>query len=296
MLAFPRVITAMATPFTAERALDLDGAQALADHLVAHGSGGLVVAGTTGESPTLSHAETVLLFRAVVDAVGGRAAVIAGCGKNDTAATADLVREATTAGVDGILLVTPYYNRPNARGLTVHFRAAAAATDLPVMLYDIPSRTACEIPAPTIVELAAGVPNIVGVKDAVDDFEKTAWVAARAPQGFGIWSGSDGTLLQTLAAGGAGVVSVASHLVGDDIAAMIETFWTDPRKAAETAYRIAPLAKALFAEPSPAPLKAALAMVGLPAGPVRPPLVEVEQPTVDLLRDALHAAGREVRA
>ena len=291
MLAFPRVLTAMATPMTADHAVDLDGAQALAAHLVAHGSGGLVVAGTTGESPTLTHAETVTLFRAVVDAVGDRATVIAGCGKNDTAATVELVHDATATRVHGILLVTPYYNRPHARGLTAHFRAAAGATDLPVMLYDIPSRTAREIPTPTLVELANTVPNIVGVKDAVDDFVKTATVAATTPDTFGIWAGSDATILQTLAAGGDGVVGVATHLVGEDIAAMIETFWTDPRKAAAIAHRIQPLCAALFAEPSPAPLKAALDMVGLPGGAVRSPIVPVEESTRDLLRDALRVAG-----
>jgi 4-hydroxy-tetrahydrodipicolinate synthase len=295
MLAFPRVLTALATPMSDDRSVDLDGAQALAAHVVAHGSGGVVVAGTTGEAPTLTHSETVMLFRAVVDAVGDRATVIAGCGKNDTAATVQLVKEAAATGVHGILLVTPYYNRPHARGLLAHFRASAGATDLPVMLYDIPSRTACEIPADTMLELA-GLPNVVGVKDAADNFVKTAYVAARAPETFAIWGGTDATLLQVLAAGGQGIVSVASHLVGDDIAAMIETFWSDPRKAAEINYRLAPLNHALFAEPSPAPLKAALGLVGLPGGAVRPPLVPVEEATVALLREALLTAGRDLTA
>lgn len=291
MLAFPRVLTAMATPMTADRAVDLDGAQALAAHLVEHGNGGVVVAGTTGEAPTLSHDETLRLFRAVVEAVGDRATVIAGCGKNDTAATVNLVREATALGVDGMLVVTPYYNKPSQRGLSGHFTTVAAATDLPVLLYNIPGRTACEIAPATMLQLAQTVPNIVGVKDAVDNFAKTAWLAARAPEGFRIWSGTDETVLPLLAAGGVGVVSVAAHLVGDDFAAMIEVFPTNPEKARQIAFRVQPLCAALFAEPSPAPLKAALGMVGLPGGPVRPPLVEVTDETRALLREALGSAG-----
>lgn len=280
----------MATPMRPDRSLDLDGAQSLAAHLVTHGNDGVVVAGTTGESPTLSHAETLDLLRAVAEAVGGRAQVVAGCGKNDTAATVALVREAERTGVDAVMLVTPYYNRPSQRGLAAHFTAAAAATELPVLLYDIPARTACELARETIVDLAA-LPNVVGVKDAVDDFAKTAWVTAHAPDGFGVWSGTDATTLQTLAAGGQGVVSVSAHLVGDDVAAMVDAFATDPGKALGIAQRLAPLNDALFAEPSPAPLKAALAMLDLPAGPVRPPLVEVTAATRTLLRDGLAHAG-----
>jgi 4-hydroxy-tetrahydrodipicolinate synthase len=258
---------------------------------VKHGNGGVVVAGTTGESPTLSHQETLTLFRAVVDAVGDRATVVAGCGKNDTAATVELVREASALGVDGIMLVAPYYNKPSQRGLSAHFTAAAAATDLPVLLYNIPGRTACEVAPATLLQLAESVPNIVGVKDAVDHFGKTAWLAARAPEGFGIWSGTDEMVLPLLAAGGVGVVSVAAHLVGEDFAAMVEVFPRDPEKARQIAFRVQPLCAALFAEPSPAPLKAALGMVGLPAGPVRPPLVAVEDATRTLLRAALDSAG-----
>lgn len=291
MLAFPRMMTAMATPFAQDGSLDLDGVQALAAHLVANGSEGLVVVGTTGESPTLDHSETLDVFRAVVSAVGDRATVLAGCGKNDTAATVDLVREASALGVDGILLVTPYYNRPSQRGLLAHFTAASQATDLPVLLYNIPSRSACEVAPETLLRLAEQVDNIKGVKDAVVDFAKTAWLAARAPDGFGIWSGDDSTVLPLLAVGGVGVVSVAGHLVGDDLATMIDVFPSNPEKAREIAFRIAPLCSALFVEPSPAPLKAALRLLGLPAGPVRPPLVEVEEATLTLVRDALRTAG-----
>lgn len=291
MLAFPRMMTAMATPFAQHGSVDLDGVQELAAHLVANGNEGLVVVGTTGESPTLDHQETLDVFRAVVSAVGDQATVLAGCGKNDTAATVALVREASDLGVDGILLVTPYYNRPSQRGLVAHFTAASRATDLPVMLYNIPSRSACEIAPETLLRLAEQVDNVKGVKDAVVDFAKTAWLAARAPDGFGIWSGDDSTVLPLLAVGGVGVVSVAGHLVGDDLATMIEVFPSNPEKAREIAFRIAPLCSALFVEPSPAPLKAALRLLGLPAGPVRAPLVEVEEATLALVREALRTAG-----
>jgi 4-hydroxy-tetrahydrodipicolinate synthase len=291
MLRIPRVLTAMATPMAADGAVDYDGAQTLAAHLIAHGSGGLVVTGTTGESPTLTHDETLRLFRAVVERVGDNATVLAGCGKNDTAATVELVREASRLGVDGILSVTGYYNRPSQRGLIAHFTAVAAATDLPIVVYNIPPRTANEIAPETLLTLAETVPNIVGVKDSVGDFVKMGWLRARAPEDFTIWTGDDGTLLAALSVGAAGVVSVAAHLVGEDIATIVDTFGTDPGKAREVFFRIAPLCAALFREPSPAPLKAALAMVGLPSGPVRLPLVDAGDDTRSALREAMETAG-----
>lgn len=292
MLSFPPLITAMATPMRSDLSLDLDGAQRLARHLVEHSSEGLVVAGTTGESPTLTHAETLDLFRAIVDAVGKDTTIIAGTGKNDTAATAALTREATELGVDGILLVAPYYNRPSQRGLDRHFRMAAGATDLPVLLYNIPGRTGVEIAPETLLRLAEETPNIRGVKDAVGDLTKTAWLAARAPQGFGIWAGDDAVTLPMLAVGGVGAVCVASHLVGPDMARMIELFGTDPVKAREIHHRLLPLFTTLMkADTSPGPLKAALGMLGLPAGPVRPPLMDADEEVEVAVHEALMAAG-----
>jgi 4-hydroxy-tetrahydrodipicolinate synthase len=290
---FGRVLTAMATPFDAEGALDLDGAQRLAAHLVEHGNDGLVVCGTTGESPTLSQAETLDVIRAVVEAVGDRATVLAGTGKNDTAATVALTREASALGVDGILSVTGYYNKPNQRGLDAHFRAVAGCTDLPLMLYNIPSRTANEIAPATLLRLAEQVDNIVAVKDAVSDFAKSSWLAARKPDDFDIYSGDDVNLLPLLAVGGVGVVSVAGHLVGEDIATMIEVFPTDPAKARAIHERLLDLFGALFLDTNPGPLKAALSALGLPGGPVRLPLVAPEQSTVDAVRAAMRTAGLE---
>ena len=296
MPVFGRVLTAMASPMHPDRTLDLDGVQQLAVHLVEHGNDGLVVCGTTGESPTLTHRETLDLFRAVVEAVGDRATVVAGTGKNDTAATVALTREASGLGVDAIMLVTPYYNRPSQRGLTNHFTEAAAATDLPVMLYNIPSRSAREIEPETILQLAEHVGNIRGVKDAVVDMAKTAWLSARKPEDFDILSGDDATALPTMAVGGIGVVSVAAHLVGDDIAQMVEMFPTDPGKAREIHLRLLPLFTGLFCDASPGPLKAGLRMLGLPGGPVRPPLVDADERVETVVRDALRAAGVEARA
>ena len=290
MPSLGRVLTAMATPLLEDRSVDYDGAQRLAAHLVDHGNDGLVVCGTTGESPTLTHDETLDMFRAVVDAVGDRATVLAGTGKNDTAATVALTREASSLGVDGILSVTGYYNRPSQRGLDAHFREVAAATDLPVMLYNVPSRTANEIAPETLLALSE-VDNVVAIKDAVGDMVKAAWLAARTPDDFDIYSGDDATLLPLLSVGGVGVVSVAGHLVAEDISRMIDVFPTDPAAAREIHLRLLPLFTGLFVDTSPGPLKAALRLVGLPAGPVRLPLVDVDDAVRDIVRDAMIAAG-----
>ncbi|MBA2529714.1 MAG: 4-hydroxy-tetrahydrodipicolinate synthase, partial [Euzebyales bacterium] len=261
MSRFGRLLTAMATPMTSDFAVDFHGAQRLATHLVDHGNDGLVVCGTTGESPTLTHDETLDLIRAVVEAVGDRATILAGTGKNDTAASVALTQQVSALGVDGILAVTGYYNKPSQRGLSAHFRAVAACSDLPVMLYNVPSRTANEIAPETILELAARVGTIVAVKDAVSDMVKASWLAARKPDDFDIYSGDDAMLLPLLSVGAVGVVSVAGHLVGDDMLQMIELFATDPAKARELHLRLLPLFTGLFADTNPAPLKAALRMV-----------------------------------
>lgn len=289
--AFPALLTAMATPFDADGGLDLPAAQRLAAHLVDHGSGGLVVAGTTGESPTLDTGETLDLFRAVVEAVGDRAQVLGGTGKNDTTASIRLTKQAQATGVDGILLVSPYYNRPNQQGLDRHFRAIAAATDLPVMLYNIPFRTACEMAPQTLLNLAEDVDNIRGVKDAVGDMAKASWLIGRAPDTFGVWSGDDKNCLPLLAVGGVGLVSVAAHLVGDELARMIDVFPSDPVAARAIHLRLLTLFETLFVEPSPAPLKAAMELLGLPAGALRLPMVPVTDDTLTQLRGAMADAG-----
>lgn len=285
-----RVVTAMATPFHPDRSLDLDGAQRLATHLVDHGTQTVLVCGTTGESPTLHDEEPWELLAAVKDAVGDRASVMIGTGSNDTAKTVASTARAVDAGADAVLVVTPYYNRPDQRGLLGHFTAAAEAADgLPMVIYDIPGRTGRAVDVATFVELAA-VEHVVGVKDATGDCGKACDVAlatAGAPGGFGLWSGSDELNLPLLAVGAIGVVSVSAHLVGPEIAAMIAAFPTDPARARELHLACLPVHRALFAEPSPAPLKAALAARGLPAGPVRPPMADASEAVTSRLLAAL---------
>ena len=289
--AFGRLMTAMASPMRADRSLDIDAAQQLAGHLVDNGNDGIVVTGTTGESPTLSTGETLDLFRAVTEAVGDRADVVAGVGRNDTAATVALARQAAELGVDGLMVVTPYYSRPPQRGLMAHFSAVAGAVDVPMILYNIPSRTACEIQPETLLALAERHTSIVGVKDAVGDMVKASWLITRAPEHFSVWSGDDKNALPLLSVGGYGLISVAGHIVGRELAEMLDVFETDPVRARELHLRLLPLFTGLFIDSSPGPLKAALAMVGLPGGPVRPPLADADPDVIVAVRGALEAAG-----
>ena len=293
MSTFGRVGTAMISPFAEDGALDLDGAQQLANHLVDHGTDMVVVHGTTGESPTMRDQEMWQLLDAVVDAVGDRAHVMMGTGSNDTRKAMWSTEKATEAGADSMLVVTPYYNKPTQRGLLAHFRAVAEATDKPVMLYDIPGRTSREIELSTLVELAQ-VENIAGVKDAVGDMAKTAEVVAQtagAPGGFEVYSGADEYNLPLLAVGGTGVVSVAAPRAGDPIAEMLRLVHTDLEKARQLHLDLLPLVRALFAEASPGPVKGALNRLGLPAGPVRGPLIDAHESTVDAVFAALDHAG-----
>lgn len=277
-----RVVTAMATPFFTDGAVDHDGARQLARHLVETGTETILVNGTTGESPTLRGEEPWQLLATVRDAVASDATVMMGTGTNSTAATVEATARATDEGADALMVVTPYYNRPDQRGLLAHFTVVAAATELPIVMYDIPFRTGREIETQTLVELSS-VPNLVGVKDATADLGKLGDVIAAtrgADGGFGVWCGADEVNLPVLAVGGVGVISVAAHLCGPEIAAMVATFPSDPAAARELHLRCLPLHRALFAEPSPAPLKGALHALGLPAGPVRPPMANASEAVV----------------
>lgn len=290
-MPFGPLLTAMATPMRADRSLDLDGAQQLARHLVDTGSDGVVVCGTTGEAPTLSHAETVDVFRAVLEAVGGDAAVVAGTGKNDTAATIEGSREAAELGVDGLLVVTPYYNKPSQRGLAHHLTEVARSVDLPVIVYDIPGRTACRVEVDTLLRVIDAAPNVRGIKDAAKDFDRAGDIAARTPSDFTIYAGNDIDLLPLLALGAHGAISVAAHLVGPELVQLIDSFPKDPATATALHHRLLPLFSALFTDTNPVPLKAALNEVGLPGGPVRPPLVDADDAVTATVRDALAITG-----
>jgi len=291
-----RVLTALATPFHPDGSLDPDGAGVLARHVATTGSEGLVLGGTTGESPTLRDEELWDLVAAVRAAVPPETRLIVGTGTNDTVRSVERTIRAGDAGADGVLVVTPYYNRPSQAGLIAHFSAVAAATELPVLLYDIPSRTGREIDVATLVTLSR-IPNVIGVKDAVGRVDKAADVilATRgAPGGFDVWSGSDEVNLPLLSVGAVGVVSVAAHLAGPEIAEMVAVHATDPVRARELHLACMPLHRALFLDPNPGPLKAALMSRGLPAGPVRLPLADADADVRARVVDVLEAleAGR----
>lgn len=283
---FGRLLTAMATPFDGEGRVDLETTARLALHLVESGTEGIVVTGTTGESPTLSDQDKLSLYRTVVETVGDRASVIAGTGSYDTAHSVQLSQEAQAVGVDGLLLVTPYYSRPPQNGLEAHFSAIADAVEVPCLLYDIPSRTARMIEVPTMARLARH-PRIVGVKDATD-IAHTAAVRAAVPDDFAVYAGDDVSVLSVMAIGGVGVVSVAAHVAGRQIRAMIDAFCDGKVEEAARAFvRLAKLFEALFVEPNPIPLKAALRLIGIEAGVPRLPLVEAQPATVEALRAVL---------
>ena len=287
MAEIGRLITAMATPFDGEGEVDLRQAANLARALLDSGSDGLVIAGTTGESPTLTDKEKWSLFAAVKRAVGGRGAVIAGTGSYSTAESIRLTREAEEIGVDGILLVVPYYNKPTQEGLFRHFEAIARSTRLPVMLYNVPSRTVTNMAAETTVRLSR-IPNIVGIKEASGDLAQIGRIVENTRDDFLVWSGNDEDTLPILSVGGYGVVSVASHLVGGQIQEMIQSFVAgDTDRAAQIHRRLLPLVKALFLVGSPSPLKFALNQIGFNVGQPRLPLVEPDEDVAEKIRAEL---------
>lgn len=293
---FGRVLTAMVTPFDDDGALDLDGARTLARHLAEHGNDGLVVAGTTGEAPVLTDDEKLALWAAVAEAV--TIPVIAGTGTNDTAHSVHLTREASRLGVAGVLVVTPYYNRPSQRGLEGHFRAVAEATDLPVMVYDIPIRTGRKVSSALLATLAREVPNVVAVKDAAGNPAETAVVLAHAPAGFECYSGDDALTLPLLAIGAVGVVGVATHWSGLDHQEMITAFEKGDVGAARAVNaRLLPSFAFETGDdaPNPVPTKAMLRVLGLPGGQCRLPMGDapdwVEPKARQVLADLQAARG-----
>lgn len=290
---FGAVLTAMATPFTADGALDVAAAQALAVRLVDEGNDGLVVAGTTGESPTLAEHEHDALLAAVVEAVGDRAHVVAGCGNNDTDHTLRRARAAERTGVHGLLVVTPYYNKPPQEGLYRHFTAAADATDLPVMLYDIPGRTGTAVASETLVRLAEH-PRIVAVKDAKDDLFASAAVMAATAGGLAYYSGSDQINLAHLAQGAAGIVSVVAHVAAPQYARMVAAVDSgDLATARSLNAQLVPAVTAIMTRAQGAVMvKAALELTGaIPNRHVRLPLVEATDEQVAHLADDLRGAS-----
>lgn len=290
MAIFGRVITAMVSPFDADGRLNVARAQELAQHLVDNGSEGLVVSGSTGEAATLTDEEKVTLFRAVKDAVGTGVSVIAGAGTYDTAHSIELTREAEKAGCDGVLAVTPYYNRPPQDSLLNHFRAIADASNLPVMLYDVPSRTALHIEIPTLLR-AAEHPNIVALKDAAKDLSGTTLFAAQKPDDFDIYSGNDDETLGYQAIGGVGVVSVAAHVMGSQIREQFDAFERGDLVRARAMQFLEREVHAALLASNPISIKAAMNILGFDVGAPRPPLRAATTHEEELIRQALEAVG-----
>ncbi|MGB6777548.1 MAG: 4-hydroxy-tetrahydrodipicolinate synthase [Planococcus citreus] len=292
-MKFGQVITAMATPFDSDGEIDFQATTNLVEYLINNGSDGIVVAGTTGESPTLSTDEKVALFVHVVTVADGRAKIIAGTGSNNTRASVALTQQAEQAGVDGIMLVTPYYNKPSQEGMYRHFEAIANATTLPVMLYNIPGRSVVNLSVDTIVRLSL-IDNITCVKEASGDLDAASEIIERTSSDFAVYSGDDSLTLPMLSVGGTGIVSVASHIIGNDMQEMIKLFRTgDTAGAAALHRKLLPTMKALFAAPSPSPVKAALNLSGVPVGGVRLPMLALTEEETATLQQFLPSAKQD---
>ena len=273
MTHFGRVLTAMVTPFLPDTTVNYEMAEQLAIHLIENGTDTLVLCGTTGESPTLTWPEEYELFKVIQSAVGDRAKLMAGTGSNSTTEAIEATQKASALGIDGTLQVVPYYNKPPQEGLYQHFRAiAAACPEIAVLLYNVPGRTSRNLEAETVARLAE-VPNIVGIKEASGDVDQASQIRNLTDESFGIYSGDDSLTLPLLSVGAQGVVSVASHLVGNDLQSMIQSYEQgDIRSAQSIHLKLFPLFKVLFEEPNPIPVKVALQLKGMDVGATRLPL------------------------
>lgn len=292
MKKFGRVLTAMVTPFNDRLEVDYPQAIVLARYLVDNGSDGLVVVGTTGESPTLTFEEKVNMYRVVKEAVGDRATIIAGTGSNDTAGSIKLTKAAEQVGVDAAMLVTPYYNKPSQEGLYRHFAAVAESVSLPLMLYNVPGRTAANLLPKTVGRLAE-IENIVALKEAAGSTDQVTELKRTLPEDFMVYSGDDSMTLPLLSLGCEGIVSVVAHVVGKEMQAMVRAFLEGRTKdAAKIHADLFPIFKGMFMTTNPVPIKAAVNMLGIKAGPVRLPLVEATETETAEIRMLLAAAGK----
>jgi len=282
-----RLITAMVTPMKDDFAVDYEQAKKLALALLASGSDGLVVVGTTGESPTLLREEELRLFREVKQAVGGRGSVIAGTGSNSTAEAVAATREAEKIGVDACLLVVPYYNKPSQEGLFQHYKKIAESTSLPCILYNVPSRTVASLAVETVVKLSQ-IDNIIGIKEASGNLEQIAAIISNTREDFRVWSGNDSDTFPLMAVGGYGVVGVVTHLVGRQVKAMMDLLAAGRVAEAATIHRhLLPLVKAMFLVSNPSPVKYALNKIGFRVGKPRLPLVEPDDKTKAVIDETL---------
>ncbi|MBN3555277.1 4-hydroxy-tetrahydrodipicolinate synthase [Fictibacillus nanhaiensis] len=286
---FGSISTAMVTPFDSKGNIDFSRTTKLVNHLINNGTDSLVVAGTTGESATLTTEEKIALFKHVVKVVDGRVPVIAGTGSNNTKASIDLSKKAEEIGVDAIMIVAPYYNKPSQEGIIAHYKAIASAVSLPIMAYNIPGRSVISFSVDTVLRLAE-VPNIVALKDAGGNLDTMSEVIENTPEDFVVYSGDDGLTLPSLAIGSAGIVSVASHVIGNEMQEMIKAFREGENKEAARIHRkLLPVMQELFKAPSPAPVKTALQVKGLDVGGVRLPLLPLNQSEREALSNKLNS-------
>jgi 4-hydroxy-tetrahydrodipicolinate synthase len=286
-----KLLTAMVTPMNADLSINYKVVEQLVNHLIATGSEGIVVHGTTGESPTLTHAEELELYKAVVKIAKGRAAVVAGTGSNSTATTVEMTRKAEEAGVDGSMVVVPYYNKPSQEGLYQHYKTVADATKLPIIIYNIVGRTGVNMETATVARLAQ-IKNIVGVKEASGNLDQVSAVRASTPSDFIIWSGDDSLTLPIMAVGGIGVISVVSHVAGRQIKEMIEAYQAgNVKKALELHLKLLPLFKVMFITTNPTPIKEACNLIGIPVGKPRLPLVAVTEKEREAIAGEMRKLG-----
>lgn len=274
---FGRVSTAMITPFDAKGHIDFPKTTQLINHLIENGTDSLVVAGTTGESPTLSKQEKIALFKHVVKIVEKRVPIVAGTGSYNTYESIELTKQAELAGVDAVMVVGPYYNKPNQEGLFQHIKAVAESTKLPVMIYNIPGRSVVNIEPDTIIRLSE-IENIVAVKEASGNLNNITKIIASTPDDFYVYSGDDGLTLPLLSVGGTGIISVASHIIGKEMKEMVNSFLAgNIEEASKMHQKLLPLMLALFKAPNPVPVKTALQLKGFDVGSVRLPLVPLTE-------------------
>lgn len=286
---FGRLLTAMVTPFKADTTIDFDAVARVAIHLVDHGHDGIVVNGTTGEAPTTTDAEKDEIIKVVLDAVGHRATIVAGAGNNETAHSVELAKRHAKAGAHALMVVTPYYNRPPQAGIEAHFRAMADATDLPILMYDIPARTGAQIETETIVRLAEH-PRIVALKDAKGDLGATSWVIKRT--GLPVYSGDDMNNLPLLSIGAVGFVSVCGHVVGNELKAMLDAWFANDFESATAIHqKLLPVFTGTFRTQGAILTKASLNLMGLSGGHTRLPLVDATPEQIEQLRRDLIAGG-----
>ncbi len=287
---FGQLITAMVTPFDKDGAIDWDGVAKLAQHLVDTGHDGIAVNGTTGEAPTTKSSEKLEIIKVVKSVVGSKVKVLSGAGDNETSYTVEQAKRSQDAGADGILIVTPYYNKPPQAGIEAHFRAVAAATDLPIMMYDIPGRTGVEIETDTIVKLFETVDNIVALKDAKGNIAATSWVIKRC--GIPVYSGDDILNLPFLSVGAVGFVSVCGHTVGRELKDMLNAWFAgNSARALEIHQQLLPVFTGTFRTQGAILTKAAMNLMGLPGGTTRLPLVDATPAQIEQLRKDLIAGG-----